>query len=174
MTNNYQEYEWTAFTEADLLDQGGNGASIGCGDTFTMPGSASVCLSTTDNDYFLSGDTCQNENANDWSGQQAYVDGEAVGGQMYAESYHVLRGSDGQTYYMIEIEIEGHDAPGAGDDYFSFYGKVPPAGTELTVVNACNVRGNWVDYKCLGAGDKIETGSISGTVFCDQAFGLLA
>ncbi|MDP5220671.1 SdrD B-like domain-containing protein [Ruegeria sp. 2205SS24-7] len=168
MTNNYQEYEWTAITEADLLDQGGNGSSIGCGDSFTMPASATVCMSTKDNDYSLSGDSCRNENANDWSGQQAYIDGEAVGGQMYAESYHVLKGSDGQTYYMIEIEIEGHDAPGAGDDYFTFYGKVPPAGTELTVVNTCNVKGNWVDYKCLGAGDKIETGSISGTVFCDE------
>ncbi len=167
MTYSYQEYEWTAFTEADFLDQGGNGTTIGCGDTFTMPGSATVCMSTKDNDYFLSGDTYQNENANDGSGQKAFIDGEAVGGQMYAESYHVLKGSDGQTYYMIEIEIEGHDAPGAGEDYFTFYGDVPPAGTELTVVQTCNVKGNWVDYKCLGAGDKVETGSISGTVFCD-------
>ncbi len=167
MSYYYREYEWTALTEADLLDQGGNGSSIGCGDTFTMPTSASVCLSTKDNDYFLSGDTCYNDYSNDRSGQQAYVDGEPVGGKMYAESYHVLRGSDGQTYYMIEIEIEGHNAPGAGDDYFSFYGAVPPAGTELTVVRTCNVRSNWVDYKCLGAGEKEETGSISGTVFCD-------
>jgi len=163
----FKEYEWTALTEADLLDQGGNGSSIGCGDVFTMPGSATVCMSTRDNDYSLSGDNYQNENANDQSGQWAKIDGEPVGGQMYAESYHVLQGSDGQTYYMIEIEIEGHNAPGAGDDYFTFYGDVPPEGTELTVVQTCNVTGNWVDYKCLGAGDKVETGSISGTVFCD-------
>ncbi len=167
MTNSYQHYEWTAFTEADFLDQGDNGSSIGCGDTFTMPGSATVCMSTKDDDLFLSGDNRCNENANDWSGQRAYIDGEAVGGQMYAESYHVLKGSDGQTYYLIEIEIEGHNAPGAGEDYFTFYGDVPPEGTELTVEQTCNVWGNWVDYKCLGAGDKIETGSISGTVFCD-------
>ncbi len=168
MTYSYREYEWTAFTEADFLDQGGNGSGIGCGDSFTMPGSATVCMSTIDNDPFLSGDTYHNENANDLSGQQAYVDGVAVGGQMYAERYHVLEGSDGRIYYMIEIEIEGHDAPGAGDDYFSFFGDVPPAGTELEVVSTCNVYGNWVDYKCLGAGDKIETGTISGTVFCDE------
>ncbi len=86
---------------------------------------------------------------------------------MYAESYHVLKGSDGNTYYLIEIEIEGHDAPGEGEDYFAFYNDVPPAGVELTVVKTCGVKGNWVDYKCLGAGDKIETGSISGTVFGD-------
>ncbi|MBQ4824461.1 carboxypeptidase regulatory-like domain-containing protein [Leisingera sp. HS039] len=168
MTYNYRNYEWTAITEADLLDQGGNGTGIGCGDKFTMPESATVCLSTKDNDYFLSGDYYKNENADDGSGQKAYVDGQPVGGQMYAESYHVLKGSDGNTYYMIEIEIEGHDAPGAGEDYFTFYNNVPPAGVELTVVKTCNVKGNWVDYKCLGAGDKNETGSISGTVFCDQ------
>ncbi|MBO9398594.1 cadherin-like domain-containing protein [Shimia sp. R9_2] len=167
MSYYYREYEWTALKESDLLDQGGNGSSIGCGDKFTMPDSASVCLSTKDNDYFLSGDNCRNEHANDRSGQQAYVDGEKVGGQMYAESYHVLKGSDGQTYYMIEIEIEDHNAPGAGDDYFSFYGAVPPEGTELTVVKTCNVKSNWVDYKCLSAGEKVETGAISGTVFCD-------
>ncbi len=161
------DYEWTALREADLLDQGGNGSNIGCGDTFTMPGSATVCLSTRDDDPFLSGDTCQDEHSNDRSGQKAFVDGEPAGWKMYAENYHVLQGSDGQTYYMIEIEIEGHNAPGAGDDYFSFYGDVPPAGTELTVVQTCNVWGNWVDYKCLGAGEKVETGAVSGTVFCD-------
>ncbi|QAX29918.1 SdrD B-like domain-containing protein [Leisingera sp. NJS204] len=167
MTYNYRNYEWTAFTEADLLDQGGNGSSFGYGDTFSMPASATVCLSTKDNDYFLSGDYYSNERADDRYGQNAYVDGEPAGGKMYAESYHVLKGSDGNTYYLIEIEIEGHDAPGQGEDYFTFYNDVPPAGVELTVVKTCGVKGNWVDYKCLGAGDKIETGSISGTVFCD-------
>lgn len=152
-----KKYEWTAFTEADFLDQGGNGSSIGCGDSFTMPAGSSVCMSTYDNDSKLSGDEYCNENATDGSGQKAYVDGARVGGQMYAESYHVLKGSDGKTYYMIEIEIEGHDAPGAGDDYFTFYGKVPPAGVELTVVQTCNVKGSWVDFDCLSAGDKAPT-----------------
>ena len=153
MTYNYKKYEWTAFTEADLLGAGsGNGHSISNGDSFTMPGSATVCMSTYDNDNKLSGDN--NEHATDWSGQKATVDGHRVGSQMYAEKYWVLHGSDGQTYYMIEIEVEGYDAPGVGDDFFTFYGAVPPAGVELSVSHACNVSGHWVDYSCLGAGDK--------------------
>jgi len=154
MTYNYKKYEFTAFTEADFLGQGGNGSSIGCGDSFTMPASATVCLSTWDNDSSLSGDSYCNENSNDSSGQKAIVDGARVGSQMYAESYHVLHGSDGKTYYMIEIEVEGYDAPGAGDDFFTFYGAVPPAGVELTVAQTCNVKGNWVDFNCIGAGEK--------------------
>ncbi|WP_420862167.1 SdrD B-like domain-containing protein [Algirhabdus cladophorae] len=153
MTYHYKE--WTAFTEADLLAtaSGSKSWTINKGDTFTMPGSASVTLSTYDNDRTLSGDNWRNDNANDRSGQYASVDGERVGSQMYAESYHILRGSDGKTYYMIEIEVEGHDAAGAGDDYFSFYGSVPPAGVQLTVAGTCNVTGCWVDYSCLSAGD---------------------
>jgi len=119
-----------------------------------MPASATVCLSTWDNDSSLSGDSYCNENSNDSSGQKAIVDGARVGSQMYAESYHVLHGSDGKTYYMIEIEVEGYDAPGAGDDFFTFYGAVPPAGVELTVAQTCNVKGNWVDFNCIGAGEK--------------------
>ncbi len=153
MSCNYKRYEFTAFTEADFLGQGGNGSSIGRGDSFTMPGSATVTMSTWDNDSTLSGDTYCNENANDRSGQKAMVDGARVGSQMYAESYHVLKGSDGKIYYMIEIEVEGYNAPGAGDDFFTFYGAVPPAGVELTVVNTCNVKGCWVDFRCLGAGE---------------------
>ncbi|MDO6736058.1 SdrD B-like domain-containing protein [Octadecabacter sp. 1_MG-2023] len=153
MTSTYTKHEWTAFTEADLLGAGsGNGNSLGRGDSFTMPGSASVTMSTWDNDSSLSGDSRNNENANDSSGQKATVDGQRVGSQMYAESYHVLHGSDGQTYYLIEIEVEGYNAPGLGDDFFTFYGNVPPAGVELTIAQTCNVRGCWVDYSCLGAG----------------------
>lgn len=155
MTYSYKNYEFTAFTEADFLGQGGNGSSIGRGDTFTMPGSATVTMSTWDNDSKLSGD-CR-DNATDKSGQKATVDGARVGSQMYAESYHVLKGSDGKTYYMIEIEVEGYNAPGAGDDFFTFYGRVPPAGVELTVVQTCNVKGCWVDFRCLGAGDTAPT-----------------
>ena len=151
MTYCYKKYEFSAFTEADFLGQGGNGSSIGCGDTFTMPGSATVTMSTWDNDSKLSGD--RRDNATDHSGQKAIIDGARKGSQMYAESYHVLRGSDGKTYYMIEIEVEGYNAPGAGDDFFTFYGKVPPAGVELTVVQTCNVKGCWVDFRCLGAGE---------------------
>ncbi|MEL7082383.1 MAG: cadherin repeat domain-containing protein, partial [Pseudomonadota bacterium] len=146
----YQNYQFTAYTEADLL-QGKNGSSIGSGDKFTMPGSASVTMSTSDNGRYLSGD--DDDQALDSTGQEAHVDGQRVGGKMYAEKYHVLYGSDGKKYYLIEIEIEDYDAPGKGDDFFSFYGDIPSAGVELCVSHSCNVRGNWVDYKCLTAGD---------------------
>ena len=149
----YRQYEWTAFSEADLLGAGsGNGHSLGHGDTFTMPGSATVNISTWDNDSKLSGDNWKNEKSNDKSGQQATVDGENLGARLYAESYHVLHGSDGRTYYLIEIEVEGYNAPGIGDDYFSFYGAVPPAGVELSVGGQYNVKGSWVHYDCLTAG----------------------
>lgn len=148
----YRKYEFTAFTEADLL-QGGD-TNLNRGDSFVMGGGASTCISTWDNDRTLSGDSYRNENSNDSSGQYASVDGARVGGQMYAENYHVLTGSDGNTYYLIEIEVEGYNAPGVGDDFFTFYGAVPPAGVELTVADTCNVSGCWVDYRCLGAGDK--------------------
>lgn len=172
--NKTTTYEFTAFTEADFLEAGADGYSLSCGDTFTMPTAATTCFEVTDNDRFLSGDSCRNENANDYYGQQAAITdaetGEEIGngGQIYAEKYWVLHGSDGQTYYLIEIEQERGDAPGAGDDYFTFYGNVPPAGTDLTVSHGGNVTGNWVDFKCLDAGEKGPvTGSISGTVFCD-------
>ncbi len=157
MTCSTTTYEFTAFTEADLL-QGSNGHSIGRCDSFTMPGSASTCFEVTDNDSFLSGDRYHNEAGDDHSFQTADI---TVGGdqvfndvKIYAESYHVLHGSDGKTYYMIEIEVKNGDAPGEGDDFFTFYGAVPPAGTELHVVNTCNVTCNWVDFKCLSAGLK--------------------
>ncbi len=148
-------YEFTAFTEADLL-QGVNGGSIGCGDVFTMPAGATTCFTVEDNDGTLSGDACRNESGDDRSYQTAdiEVNGEPVFGdvKIYAEQYHVLSGSDGKTYYLIEIEVKNEDAPGEGDDFFTFYGDVPPAGVELTVGNACNVKGNWLDYKRLDAG----------------------
>ena len=80
-------YNFTAFTEADLL-AAGSGNDLGYGDTFTMPGSASVEFSVTDNDNRLSGDSRHNENSNDKHGQQASItqDGQEVGngGQIYA------------------------------------------------------------------------------------------
>ncbi|MEM7211893.1 MAG: SdrD B-like domain-containing protein [Pseudomonadota bacterium] len=165
----YQNYEFTAFTEADLLSAGDH--NLGCGDTFTMPGEATVCFTVRDNDSTLSGDSKRNENANDKRGQTAEIEGEngqelGNGGQIYAESYHWVCDTDGNWYVMIEIEQEG-----SNDDYFTFYTgghyTAPEPGTELTVYSQCNVKGCWVDYKCLDAGEKEATGSISGTVFCD-------
>lgn len=149
----YKKYEWSAFTEADLLKNGRNGCDFGKGDSF-VAGSPTTILSTYDNDSKLSGgDTwwC-NTWAEDKTGQDGYVNGCRVGCQMYAEQYHVLRGSDGRTYYLMEIKIEGHDSAGAGNGYFSYYGAQPPAGTTLTVTGSCSVDGSWIDYSCLGAG----------------------
>ena len=160
MTYSYSSvrtFEFTAFTEADLL-QGTNGGSIGCGDTFTMPTAATTCFEVADDDRYLSGDACYNESGDDRSHQTANIEvnGETVydDAKIYAEQYHKLYGSDGKTYYLIEIEVKNGDAPGEGDDFFTFYGAVPPAGVELTVAGSYNVRGDWVDFKCLDAGDK--------------------
>ncbi len=156
-SNQTQIFEFTAFTEADLL-QGTNGNSIGNCDSFTMPGSATVCFSVTDNDTTLSGDRYYNESGDDRSFQTAdiTVDGSQVFDdvKIYAEQYHVLHGSDGKTYYLIEIEVKNGNAPGQGDDFFTFYGDVPPAGIDLHVVGTHNVTSNWMDYKCLSAGLK--------------------
>lgn len=172
MSYYYKKYEWTAFSEADLLANGKNGYDFGCGDSFTV-GAATVKMATYDNDSTLSGDNWYNSYSDDRSGQDGYVNDCQVGCKMYAEQYHVLKGSDGKTYYMIEIKIEGHDFAGAGNGYFTFYGAQPPQGTTLTVVQTCNVSGSWVDYASLGAGSSapvntppVFTNVPSDGVFC--------
>ena len=155
MSYYYQKYEWTAFREADLLK--GKDTNFSKGDSFTM-GTASVTMSTYDNDSTLSGGKtdwwCRTYSADQY-GQDATVENCRVGCKMYAERYHVLQGSDGKTYYLIEIAVEGHDAPGAGSNYLTFYGAQPPAGTVLTSQGTCEVSGSWIDYSCLGAGTKV-------------------
>ena len=146
----YKNYEFTAFTEADLLK--GGDTNLSCGDSFVMPANATTCITVTDNDSKLSGD--YRDNATDHSGQYASIEGpngEEIGngGQIYAEKYFAVYDQYGNTYYLIEIEQEN-----SSTDYFSFYGKVPPAGAELHVGPQCNVRGEWLDFRCLGAGDK--------------------
>ena len=166
-------YEFTAFTEADLLDAGAAGHGLNCGDIFAMPAVATICFEVVDNDSFLSGDNKKNENANDKYGQTASITDAGTGaevgngGQVYAEKFWTLHGSDGQTYYLIEIEQECGDAPGTGDDYFTFYGDVPSEGVALTVTSGGNVKGNWVDFKCLDAGVKFEPDA-NGTI-CIEA-----
>lgn len=49
MSYYYKKYEWTAFSEADLLANGKNGYDFGCGDSFTV-GAATVKMATYDND----------------------------------------------------------------------------------------------------------------------------
>lgn len=139
---------WSAFREADLLKAGDN--SIGRGDSFVMPGAATVTLAAWDNDGQLSGD--RNDRATD-SAQNGYVhDGSGwqnTHSRLYVEKTFTLKGSDGKTYVLAEIEGGGHNAAGRGDDYFSFVGDVPPAGVTLKVVSSQNSHG--VDYKDLSA-----------------------
>ena len=135
-------YEFTAFTEEALLSAGSeNGSNLGYGDSFTMPASADTTFVVTDNDPYLSGDSWNNENANDSSYQTAsiIVDGEEAGngGQIYGEQYFWVWGHEsGQWYLMIEIEQEG-----TGDDYFTFYNAygVPQEGETLTVECGGNI-----------------------------------
>ena len=143
-----KDYEVTAFRESDLVD-----GNLSCGSKFTMPASATTCLTICDNDKKLSGDTCKNENANDKSGQQASIEVNGVevgnGGQVYIEQYWRLKGSDGNWYVLVEIEQEG-----THEDYFTFYTgngySMPPAGVELCVHSACDSSG--LRYEDLGAG----------------------
>ena len=160
MTNT-TTYEFTAYGEQTLLDAGSdNGSGINCGDSFKLPDSATVCIEVTDNDIYLSGDNYHNENANDQSYQTAEItdtDGNELGngGQVYAEKYWWVKDDGGNWYIMVEIEQEG-----SGDDYFTFYTgggyEVPEPGTHLTVHSSCNVKGDWLDYKCLDGGMKFE------------------
>ena len=163
----YQYFDWTAFRESDLLQDGDH--NLGCGDTFTMPASATVCVTAKDNDTKLSGDNY--DHATDSYLQTASIEGDSGeignGGQIYAENYYWVYDQHGNWYVMVEIEQEG-----SSDDYFTFYTgsgyTVPPAGATLTVHSACDVTSEWIDYNCLDAGEKApSTGSISGTVFCD-------
>ncbi len=148
-------YEFTAFQESALLT--GNDTSLGHGDTFVMPQSASVTFVVSDNDTYLSGDSKKNENADDKSGQTAEIttaagDDLGNGRQIYAETYHWVHDQNGNWYVMIEIEQEG-----TGDTYFTFYEgsgyTTPPAGTSLTVTSQCNVTSDWIKYNDLDAGD---------------------
>lgn len=142
-------YEFTAFSEDDLVQQGTIGSGLGVGETFVMPAGATYTISTKDDDNVLSGD--RDDNAKDSSGQYAVVNGvEIPNEQVYIEKYFVVKGSDGKTYYLAEIEIEDYSAPGQGDDFFTFIGDVPPAGTTLTTVDKCNSDG--VKYADLSAG----------------------
>lgn len=154
MSYYFKKYEWSAFTEADLLKNGKNGCDFGKGDSF-VAGSPTVRMTTYDNDSRLSGGDSWwwNTWAEDSTGQDGYVGGCKVGYQMYAQQYHILKGSDGKTYYLLEIKIEGHDSAGAGNGYFTYYGAQPPAGTTLTVTGTSKVDGSWIDYSCLGAGN---------------------
>lgn len=151
-----QTYEFTAFSESDLQDAGISGG-VSCGDSFTMPASASLCIKVEDNDAYLSGDgrRWSNDQASDRSYQTAEIsvgeDGAEVGnsGQIYAEKYFWVCDQDGNWYALIEIEQEG-----SSENYYTFHADygVPPADAILTVSSSCNIRSG-VKFEDLGAGD---------------------
>ena len=121
-------FEFTAFTEADLL--GPVDKSLGRGDVFVMPANATTEFSVRDNDPWLSGDIHKKswvrseetgrwrkeitEQARDAFGQKATADGVPLEGPIYAEKRLVLRGDDGKTYQLIEIEAYVCIATGSG------------------------------------------------------------
>ena len=156
--NEPQEYEFTALSAADILSAGDT--NLNCGDCFDMPLSATVCITVLDNDTTLSGDAWRNESGDDRSYQTAdiMVGDELVhgGAKIYAEEYYVLHGSDGNCYYLIEIELAGDACADDTSDFYAFYGDVPPAGVTLTVAGVGNVCGNWLDYRDMSAGLKWE------------------
>ena len=156
----YRTHTFNGFREADILGRHHGGSFGGWGETFVMPAQATTSFSISDNDSSLSGDSRRNERSNDRSGQFAEVtdsDGNVLrhSERLYAERVIYLEGSDGKRYALVEIEIEGGYAPGAGDDYFTFYNDgvdgegIPPAGVTLTVIGSANVRGRGLDYSKL-------------------------
>nr|WP_319382460.1 SdrD B-like domain-containing protein [uncultured Roseibium sp.] len=175
-------YEFTAFTEADLLSPGDK--SLGRGDSFIMPANATTEFSVRDNDPWLSGDIHKKswarseetgrwqkqitEQARDPFGQEASVNGVPLEAQIFAEKRLVLRGDDGKTYQLIEIEVEGA-ARGPDNDFFTFLGAVPPPGVTLEVKWCANVFFG-LKYDKLGAGETAdpETAALAGRYFCDD------
>lgn len=155
--HSFQTYEFTALSGADILGLGNE--NLGCGESFVMPESATATFTVTDNDGVLSGDAWCNEYGDDHVGQLADIvsDGALVYDdvKIYAEEIYVLRDQDGNTYYMIEIELVGSES-GDRDDFFTFFGATPPAGSELTVTARHNVCGSWVDYNALSAGTVLD------------------
>ena len=85
MTVNTSTYEFTAFTEGELLEGGGG---LSKGDRFTMPIAADTTFAVKDNDNRLSGDF--RDHALDAHGQTADI---GNGGQIYAERYFFVPGS---------------------------------------------------------------------------------
>lgn len=135
-------FTFTGFAESDLTD-----GHIGRGVSFSQPESATLRFEVADNDGHLSGDRF--DHALDQLGQTATIGLDSDtgnGGQIYAEKAFYLHGSDGKTYYLIEIEQEK-----GSTDYYTYAGSVPAAGVTLMVGGSFNVGG--VGYKFLGAGE---------------------
>jgi len=152
----YNTYEFTAFTGAELFGDfvPGDGDIVGL---IIDPSSATAApLKFQDQDPFL-GRAGRHGEALDGNGQVPLGGGD---GQFFSSHQVELEGSDGIIYYMIEIEQEG-----SSDNYFTFYGDVPPTGVTLEVKAVEDVKGRGVEYDKLGAD---PTTSISGVYFCDD------
>ena len=140
-------FNFTGFAAADLFGDSAIRSHL----SFTMPEAATLDISVTDNDHRLSGDAHRNERGDDTTGQHGTIlrDGVEVGtgGRLYAENVWHLRGDDGQTYRLVELEQPGHQP-----DTFTFLGSVPPVGVTVTVQGAANVTGKGLSYDDLSAG----------------------
>lgn len=150
-------YQFTAFKGSDLISGFKNYLSIGR--TFVMPAVATTCLTVTDDDGKLSGDQSKNEKGDDKTKQTADIEHNGVQVQndvkIYAEQYYILKGSDGKTYKLLEIEIKNVSQYGNDKvDYYSFIGDVPPAGVSLKIIGVKEVGSSGVKYSDLGAGPK--------------------
>ena len=142
-------YSWKSFT---VIDENsiGTDSNFSTGDSFTYAG-ADATMYVRDNDGGLAGDSHANEYGND--NQCGWVDENGTwteAGNVYWEGYYVMHGSDGQTYFLIEIE--GTKLCDGGNDYFAFYGKVPAQGVELTAACYYNDCGS-LSYAGLSGGE---------------------
>ena len=175
-------YQFTAFKGSDLIDHG-NKNYLSIGYSFVMPAVATTCLTVTDDDNKLSGDQKKNEKGDDKTYQTADIEYNGVmvkdDVKIYAEQYYILKGSDGNTYKLLEIEIKGVSQYGNDKvDYYSFIGNVPPAGVTLKTISVKEVSSDGIKYSDLGAGPKdaspvFGAGDMAGsaTEIADNAVG---
>ncbi|RED11840.1 beta strand repeat-containing protein [Pontivivens insulae] len=142
-------YKWNSFSVIDEKQIGDGNVNVG--DSFVY-GGAHAEMYVYDNDRGLAGDRGRgnNEKGSDYQPGWIHQDGEWIqGGNMYWEGYFTMRGSDGRTYYMIEIEGTCLDN---SQDYFAFYGAVPPQGVTLTAQCYYGDCGS-LSYACLDGGE---------------------
>ena len=76
----------------------------------------------------------KNEGGDDKSKQTADIEnhGSQVRNdvKIYGEQHYTLKGSDGKTYTLVEIEIKGVSQYGNDkNDFYAFVGTVPPAAS---------------------------------------------
>ncbi|MEM1153069.1 MAG: FG-GAP-like repeat-containing protein [Pseudomonadota bacterium] len=147
------EFVLNAFQEEDLTDGlGFNNINASTGNEFTLPAEARTTMIIEDDDLVLSGDTGNNENAQDQTGQDALITVERDSGteflqsEIYIEKTLTVEDEDGNQFVMVEIEMTTGNAPGPGDDFFAFIGETPAPGAALTVVSQSNYNSNDLVY----------------------------